>query len=179
MLAAAGGHTEVMKMLMDKKCKLDVQDTYGNNLAIISVIYNKPDVLKFIIDNIQSQDVDILHRNKSGETCHTIAHDKKLTDIMRHLESASAANDDSRNIADQLMAEEEQHRQKEEQKKLKKKEKKTNAKISKKAQKEGLTADELKEKFKQDEEERIRLEAEREHDKEMREERERVEMEQK
>ena len=71
------------------------------------------------------------------------------------LQQANAKFDDSRDLANQLLQEEDLQLRKEELARQKKKDKKINAALTKKAKLEGITAEELKEKLKREEEERV------------------------
>jgi hypothetical protein len=71
------------------------------------------------------------------------------------LQQANAKFDDSRDLANQLLQEEDLQLRKEELARQKKKEKKINAALTKKAKLEGITAEELKEKLKREEKERV------------------------
>lgn len=52
MLAVAGGHVEILTILLHNNCDLSPVDTYGNNLALIAVLHGRTEVFKYIIDNL-------------------------------------------------------------------------------------------------------------------------------
>jgi len=72
MLAIAGGdqNHECLKILMQWKADLTVQDQRDNNLIHIATKYGSNRILEYLISNTK---VSVLERNKDGETPLTIA----------------------------------------------------------------------------------------------------------
>lgn len=73
--------------------------------------HNQIKALKFI-DQDLAKFVDLLRRNNKGETCMTLA--KNNQDIIEILTTANEKYDDSKDLAYQLLLEEEQKKEKEE-----------------------------------------------------------------
>jgi ankyrin repeat protein len=81
MLATAAGKVECMKMLIAAGANAAEIDHQGNNLALIAVSYGQVAALKFVELELNKQ-VDLLRRNNKGETCMTLAEEKKNQEII-------------------------------------------------------------------------------------------------
>lgn len=76
MLATASGKVECMKLLIHAGANAAEIDHQGNNLALIAVSYNQVKAVEYIESELTKQ-VDLMRRNNKGETCMTIAEQKK------------------------------------------------------------------------------------------------------
>ena len=99
MLAAASGQVECMKLLLQHQCDTELLDENNNNLYMIAALFGQVESFRFLTDKLEDK-VNLLQRNRDGETCFTIAESKKNQKIVDILSSINERYDDSKNMMD-------------------------------------------------------------------------------
>jgi ankyrin repeat protein len=149
MLAVAGGdgNIDIVKALLNAKADWKKTDEFGNNLLHIAAMNSNNKTMEFIAKTLK---LDIIGRNKAGETALLFCQTNKNQDGVDLLNNFTAKFDKSNNAANDLLKALEDEEEFDKEAKSKKKDKKWRNKINKIAKAEGISTEEVEKRLKEE-----------------------------
>lgn len=159
MLCVAKGdeNLDCVKLLLQHLADYQRKDTFDNTLLHIAALNGNKKILDYIAKNLK---IDLLERNKNGDTALSICTAQKNTEGEEILLKYSAEYDTSKNLAADLLSQLEREEEKEEKAKAQRKQKKWRNKINKLAKQLNISPEEVEERLEKEEQEKLLREKE-------------------
>ena len=152
MLAVSSEHgsLDVVKQLLTAGAHYKVHDKVsGDNIIHLSARWSaKIEIIEYLVKSLSSE--LLFERNLKGETPLSIASNLKNIKMTKLLEDLQISYDKTRTKAVDLLAQLEQEEERNERERQKKKDKKYRSKLTKIAEKENITIEEVEERIQRD-----------------------------
>lgn len=159
MLCVAKGdeNLDCVRLLLQYHADYQRKDSFDNTLLHIAALNGNNRILDYIAKNLK---LDLLERNKNGDTALSICTAQKNTEGEEILQKYSAEYDTSKNLAADLLDQLEREEEKEEKAKAQRKLKKWRNKINKLAKQLNISPEEVEERLQKEEVEKQQREKE-------------------